>query len=368
MIYLKKKLYIVLFLILFIGAHYTYFDLLFVNLSIESKLWPAAYTFYITVNNIKLEKISIVIISHFDENTGYFITFLLYRIIIYLYTFCINFILSNKKILLILICNIIFSCFFFWIIFCLKNYLSFYAFNVFELQIKYYYDFFSFENNLVNYYFLIVFSTCFVLFITCLDNFVYSIIILYLLFYNFNTVIIKMCCMYPITISSIFVSHLCVFYIYFYYIDNIRLSLKTSSNFNKNDLLHYIEYFRIYLKDFTLTLIFTICLYYVVTQNEDFIRYQFFMNIDPINYLISIKSYCTSSSIEIAQYLNDKIAALEKDYLLYYLDQVKPLQQLMFVIFLFIFFLIDFIFYLLEKMIIKLICFYFFTIKNYKKY
>ena len=44
-----------------------------------------------------------------------------------------------------------------------------------------------------------------------------------------------------------------------------------------------------YLKDFTLSLIFTIFLYYVIAQNVDSIWNQLYIDIDPINYLILIK-------------------------------------------------------------------------------
>ena len=172
---IKKKFFIIFFLLfLIIYLHQnTCFNLTFVNLSIESKLWPAAYTFYITINNNELEKISAIIISHFDENIVYIVTLLFYRIVLYLYAVFLNFFFSDKNFLLVLICNIFFSYFFFWIIFCLKDYSSFFAFNVLELQIGSYYDFFSSEKNLVNSFFLILLGTCFVLFITCLNNFIY---------------------------------------------------------------------------------------------------------------------------------------------------------------------------------------------------
>ena len=134
---IKKKFFIIFFLLfLIIYLHQnTCFNLTFVNLSIESKLWPAAYTFYITINNNELEKISAIIISHFDENIVYIVTLLFYRIVLYLYAVFLNFFFSDKNFLLVLICNIFFSYFFFWIIFCLKDYSSFFAFNVLELQI-----------------------------------------------------------------------------------------------------------------------------------------------------------------------------------------------------------------------------------------
>ena len=371
---IKKKFFIIFFLLfLIIYLHQnTCFNLTFVNLSIESKLWPAAYTFYITINNNELEKISAIIISHFDENIVYIVTLLFYRIVLYLYAVFLNFFFSDKNFLLVLICNIFFSYFFFWIIFCLKDYSSFFAFNVLELQIGSYYDFFSSEKNLVNSFFLILLGTCFVLFITCLNNFVYSIMILYILFSKYYIIIINMCCLYPFTIFSLFFSHFCVFYIYISFIDKKRLSSKKKSivlsNSDKNDFLQNIEYFKMYLKDFTLSLIFTIFLYYVIAQNVDSIWNQLYIDIDPINYLILIKSYCTPTYIEIAQFLNEKIAALEKDHLPFYLNQVKPLQQTMLMIFLSIFFLTDFIFYLLEKIIIELIYFLFFlSPKDYKK-
>lgn len=372
-----RKVLLVFLIIVWITFNTHYLDSSYLDLSIETRVWASGiYRFLVMADEDELEKLSIVLFFHLNEQPHHTFVAILYLMNIYLYLVSFRFMVKNTfsskffQFLSVLISDILVAVCFFWLLFCLSEYFSYFATNVVELHIRPYYNEFSPAHIQIPLSVLILLALCSVLFLTCLDNFLWSFSILFLLFYDFFIDIVMMIVKYPFPVVVLIISHMLIYGLYLIYVEEKQTKIIYPDFFKpENIILSKIEYFKRYLKGLITLLLVLVLVYFVEVSDVESMQYQFFIHFDTMESSVLCIMSKIPIDIETSQFLYENISDLENRYLtIKQLDHVDSIKLSLIIRITQTFFLIDFIFHYIEKGIIGLIyyiVFFYNKLKNF---